>query len=199
MNYLAHLYLSHGNIDLMLGNLAADVVKGSAWEKFPEPIQSGIMLHRAIDSFTDSHTAVREMIQLVRPAAGRYAGPIVDILCDHLLACTWSNWCETPLRIWTGNVYKELSGRLSDLPQPLPARITRLIHYDWLMGYDQRHELEFVLSRFNQRLKEPVNIAALTQAFFDEHYDACKENFLQFFPEMIDHTLRVIENSRKAI
>jgi acyl carrier protein phosphodiesterase len=188
MNYLAHLYLSHNDHDLMMGNLAADVVKGSVYTQFPERVQDGIRLHRAIDTFTDSHASVRAMMDLVRPAAGRYAGPIVDILCDHLLAHHWKNWCETPIRLWTTDVYQQLSHRLAELPEPLPERIARLIHYDWLMGYDQRHELEFVLSRFNQRLREPVDIAHLSSLFFGENYHLFHNHFSDFFPEIFVHT-----------
>ena len=37
--------------------MISDFVKGKAKENFPAAIQKGIMLHRAIDNFTDKHKA----------------------------------------------------------------------------------------------------------------------------------------------
>ena len=54
MNHLAHCFLSFGDEDILLGNFLGDFVKGHDWEKYPRGIQRGILLHRAIDSFTDN-------------------------------------------------------------------------------------------------------------------------------------------------
>ena len=62
MNYLAHLYLSSGNKDLMIGNFIADHVKGNAINNFSDEIISGIKLHRLIDDFTDHHPIVEKRV-----------------------------------------------------------------------------------------------------------------------------------------
>jgi acyl carrier protein phosphodiesterase len=193
MNYLAHLYLSHGDTDLMLGNIAADVVKGNDWQQYPERIQAGILLHRQIDSFTDSHPTVRAMIAAIRPSAGRYAGPAVDILCDHLLATSWATWHDTPLRKWTQDVYAALTPRLHELPPTQPELLQKLIAHDWLLGYDKRHELEYVMNRFNRRLRVPVDVSALSVMFFEERYAFFQEQFAVFFPEMVAKTWEVLK------
>jgi acyl carrier protein phosphodiesterase len=54
MNYLAHAYLSFGIPEITLGNLISDFVKGKKKNDYPAAIQRGIMLHRAIDTFTDT-------------------------------------------------------------------------------------------------------------------------------------------------
>jgi len=57
MNYLAHAYLSFNVPSILVGNMISDFVKGSSKLGYPVSIQKGIMLHRDIDAFTDTHPA----------------------------------------------------------------------------------------------------------------------------------------------
>ena len=59
MNYLAHLYLSGKNEDILIGNFIADSVKGSKYKNYPTEIQRGVVLHRQIDTHTDAHPNFR--------------------------------------------------------------------------------------------------------------------------------------------
>jgi len=38
MNFLAHIYLSGDDKDIIIGNFIADGIKGSSYTKFPEGI-----------------------------------------------------------------------------------------------------------------------------------------------------------------
>ena len=67
MNYLAHAYLSFGHKEVLTGNMISDFVKGKARFQYPEGIQKGIMLHRAIDDFTDTHPATAIAKEIFRP------------------------------------------------------------------------------------------------------------------------------------
>ncbi|MGZ7081297.1 MAG: ACP phosphodiesterase, partial [Thermoanaerobaculia bacterium] len=58
MNYLAHLFLAGDSAESMIGNLAGDFVKGVLHDRFPPAITAGIVMHRKIDAFTDSHPQV---------------------------------------------------------------------------------------------------------------------------------------------
>ena len=60
MNFLAHIFLSGKDENLTIGNFIADSVKGKKYLKYPAGIQKGIILHRAIDSYTDTHPVVRK-------------------------------------------------------------------------------------------------------------------------------------------
>jgi len=92
MNYLAHLYLSGTDEKTMVGNFIGDYVKGSDWQKFPDDIKKGILLHRQIDTFTDAHAKFREAKILFRAEFGLYSGIVVDFLYDHYLAKNWNNY-----------------------------------------------------------------------------------------------------------
>ena len=98
MNFLAHLYLSGDNEQIIVGNFIGDFVKGrNALQTFDPTIALGIELHRAIDQFTDTHPVVRSSKDRLRPKYRHYAGVIVDIFYDHFLARKWNDYHKTPL------------------------------------------------------------------------------------------------------
>ena len=59
MNFLAHVFLSGNNENLILGNLIADSVKGKMIDLFADEVKKGILLHRMIDTYTDNHAIVK--------------------------------------------------------------------------------------------------------------------------------------------
>ena len=86
MNLLAHAWLSFNQPDILVGNMISDYVKGKSKEAYPAEIQRGIMLHRAIDTFTDVHPSTIAAKQFFRPQYRLYAGAFVDVVYDHFLA-----------------------------------------------------------------------------------------------------------------
>ena len=60
MNFLAHIYLSGNNDLVTIGNFIADGIKGKDYRSYPQDIQTGILLHRHIDTYTDAHKIVRK-------------------------------------------------------------------------------------------------------------------------------------------
>lgn len=67
MNYLAHIFLSGADRQIQVGNFIGDFVKGKNYQQYPEKIREGILLHRQIDTFTDSHPMHHETVNLLRP------------------------------------------------------------------------------------------------------------------------------------
>ncbi len=67
MNFLAHLYLSGDDPEIMVGNFIGDFVRGrNVRDQFKTNIALGIELHREIDEFTDSHPVVMESKKRLR-------------------------------------------------------------------------------------------------------------------------------------
>ena len=97
MNYLAHIYLSGDDKDLLLGNFMADSIKGRSYQKYPEGIQRGVLLHRFIDDFTDHHPICTETKIILRPKYHKLSPILSDILYDHFLAKLWENYHPVPL------------------------------------------------------------------------------------------------------
>ena len=86
LNYLAHIYLASYSDDAMLGALMGDFVKPHAGLDFPAETEAEIITHRKIDCFTDSHPIVLEAKRLFATRSRRYAGILLDVFYDHLLA-----------------------------------------------------------------------------------------------------------------
>jgi acyl carrier protein phosphodiesterase len=195
MNHLAHCFLSFGDEDILLGNFIGDFVKGHDWEKYPRPVQRGILLHRAIDSFTDNHPLTDRSVARIRPFAGRYSPPFVDILYDHLLAMHWQDHTSELFEDFAQNTYLQLGHRVSEMPPILQERLPKMLAGQFLHGYTQRAGLDWVLQRFTTRLTGQFDPQAISDAFFKE-IDAFSEEFQGFFPDLVAHARLFLARNR---
>lgn len=137
MNYLGHAMLSFGRPQILAGNMIGDYVKGSnILESFPEEIKQGIILHRKIDAFADSHPATLRAKNLFRPDYRLYAGAFVDSLYDHFLANDPHYFPrEQDLFEFAGQVYKELEAYRQYLPEKFLTMLPYMISNNWLYNY----------------------------------------------------------------
>lgn len=184
MNHLAHCFLSLNDEDLLLGNFIGDFVKGHDWQHYPRPVQKGILLHRTIDSFTDYHAITDRSVDRIRPFAGRYSPPFVDILYDHLLAIFWNNYTEESFDDFADRTYRQLESRAVEMPTVLRERLPKMIAGRFLHGYTSREGLEWVLDRFSLRLAGHFDAKGLS-AFFFQELPAFSADFNAFFPELL--------------
>ena len=185
MNHLAHCFLSFGNEELLLGNFIGDYVKGNDWASYPPVVQQGILLHRTIDSFTDGHERVHQCTARIRPYAGKFSGPVVDILFDHLLALSWEKYSTASIAEFSANTYRQLENRSDQMPAVLATSLPKMVAGDFLQGYLYREGLEFVFGKFARRLPWPVDFDALLTFFF-ENLPEFRADFDVFFPELLD-------------
>ena len=102
MNWLAHAFLSSADTDFRLGNLLADIVKGSDLDGMPPEFLAGVRCHRAIDSFTDSHPVPRRSRVRIAGEWGRFSGILIDVFYDHFLAVNWDRYADVPLPAFHG-------------------------------------------------------------------------------------------------
>ncbi len=183
MNHTAHCYLSFANADLLLGNFIGDYVKGKSWNQYPPGIQNGILLHRTIDSFTDNHPVTRQSVNRIRPFAGRYAPPVVDILYDHLLCREWDHFSAVSFDEFAAWTYEKLDERQAEMPPGLQKNWPQMRAGRFLHGYQTREGLTWVLHQFARRLKRKIDPEALLTSFFEE-IDLFTADFQSFFPDL---------------
>jgi len=193
MNHLAHCFLSFGDEDLLVGNFIGDFVKGKTWQSYPEGVQRGILLHRSIDSFTDNHAMTGRIKERIRPFARRYAGPVADVLCDHLLVLNWGLYTDEPFEDFAQKTYGSLARRAAGMPLILQERLPRMLAAGFLHGYTTQRGMRFVLERFSRRLPADLDMGGLADCFF-EHLGLFSEDFRAFFPELI-FEVREIQNT----
>jgi len=187
MNFLAHIYLSKENTEIMLGNFFADFIRGNNYKNYSAEIQKGIMLHRNIDAFTDAHKIVRKSKRRLHQRYGHFDGIIIDIFYDHFLAKNWSNYSKIPLDVYAANFYKLLHDNYDILPKKTKEILPPLEKYNWLYNYQFLEGMESVLKGMNKRTKM---ISKMDIAIDDlkEHYDDFENDFTTFFKELITFT-----------
>ncbi|HAD14248.1 MAG TPA: hypothetical protein DCF33_17620 [Saprospirales bacterium] len=195
MNHLAHCFLSFGDEDVLLGNFIGDFVKGKEWQRYPPQVQTGILLHRAIDSFTDNHPATEQSVRRIRALAGRYAPPLVDILYDYLLALHWDQFSEEPFEVFAQKTYTQLANRGAEMPPVLSERLPRMLEGRFLHGYTHREGLDWVLNRFSLRIPTRFDPKALSEAFFAD-LEGFSTDFKVFFPDLLQESRRFLQQNK---
>lgn len=184
MNFLAHLYLSDNDEEITIGNFIADAIKGKQYLKYPPRIAKGIVLHRAIDTFTDAHPTFRQSTSKLHKTHSHYSGVIVDVFYDHFLAKNWADYHEQPLAQFVQNFYAMIQANFG----LLPARIQRMTPYmiadNWLMSYATVEGVDKILGQMNMRTK---GIGKMDKAVItlQEHYEELEAEFSSFFEELI--------------
>ena len=193
MNYLAHAYLSFDHEEILVGNLISDFVKGKKKFNYPEGIQKGITLHRAIDTFTDEHEATKLAKEIFRPAYRLYSGAFMDVVYDHFLANDTNEFTVESLRNFSEGVYGILDSHFEYLPERFARMFPYMKQQNWLFNYSTMRgtELSFGgLVRRARYLKESETAASL----FEEHYKTLHEYYKVFFPDLKSFARRIYDD-----
>lgn len=184
MNFLAHVFLSGDDHELLVGNFMGDFVKGKKYEEYPAKISRGVLLHREIDYFTDNHAAVEKSKARLRPNFGHYAPVIVDIFYDHFLNRNWEMYSDVNLESYIQQVYATIDRYYDVLPPRLAAIFPNIKQFNWLLGYGMIEGVERSLAGMSRRSKFNPRLERATTELVD-HYEAFNEDFNRFFPDVI--------------
>lgn len=183
MNYLAHAYLSFHDPDVTAGQLIGDFVKGKQSEAYPALIRKGIILHRALDEYTDSHPASRTARDIFRPATGLYGGVFLDIVYDHFLANDAERFTLPELARFSEATYQAVEERLPILPPAFRQMFAFMRTHNWLYHY---HERDSILRSFGgiiRRARYFNQPAAVPYAVLSDHYEELRDCYNTFIPD----------------
>ncbi len=183
VNYLAHIYLSGTNEDVMLGNFMADSIKGKQYQNYPQGIQKGILLHRFIDDFTDTHPVVLETKILFRPIYHKLSPILVDMVYDHFLAKQWASYHPQKLRDFVNDTYATLQHRKAELPERIQHMLPYMVQHDWLYNYQFKEGMERVFLGMSRRVPHG-EILKNGWADLQPVYATVEAQFNMFFTEL---------------
>lgn len=189
MNYLAHAYLSFNQADILAGNMITDYVKGKEKFDYPEVIQKGMLLHRAIDDFTDHHPATQQAKQFFKTDYRLYAGAFVDVLYDHFLANDINEvGDEVELESFCQSTYASLQNNFELLPQKFQQVFPYMQSQNWLYNYRYREGIE---KSFQGLVRRAAYLSESAKAFaiFNDQYDALQTCYNDFFPALKQFSL----------
>ena len=184
MNFLAHIYLSGEDEFVKIGNFMADSIRGTQYLEYPNDIQKGVLLHRHIDSFTDSHPIYRKSKHRLHEKYGHYSGVIMDIAYDHFLAKNWKRYSDIPLELYADDFYKLAQKHYDILTDRVKGMLPYMIGRNWLVSYASIAGLEMILFQMDYKTKHRVHMQeAITE--IQEFYDDFESEFFLFFDELM--------------
>jgi acyl carrier protein phosphodiesterase len=185
MNYLAHIYLARQSDDAMLGAVLGDFVKPHSGHQFSAEMEAEIITHRKVDAYTDSHPIVLDGKALFEGAHRRYAGILLDVFYDHLLASHWARYADVPLEALIQRFYGALARRADVLPPNLARVAPYMIEQDWLGSYRDYAGVDIAVRRISTRLSKGGELMRDALADLESNYAALETGFHEFFPELI--------------
>lgn len=184
MNFLAHAYLAGEDEGLIIGNFIADSVKGSSWKEYNLEIQKGILLHRKIDEFTDSHPLVLIGKRRLYKNYSKYSGVIIDIFLDHFLAANFYKYSIKTLEQFSEDFYDIINKNQNVLNEYGNQIIYYMQKNNWLLNYSSIKGIENTLTAMTKRSRAKYN---LNESILElqNHYSDYENEFFVFFKEMI--------------
>ena len=184
MNFLAHIYLSGDNDLIKIGNFMADGIRGKHFESYPIDVQKGIVLHRAIDTFTDAHPIFRQSTKKLHEKYHHYAGVIVDVFYDHFLAKNWTTYSNEKLDLFVERFYQSLHNNPDILSERTKGMMPYMIEHNWLVSYQTVEGINRILTQMDHRTKNESKMRFATNEL-SEFYSEFEEEFTNFFQELI--------------
>lgn len=194
MNFLAHALLAGDDPALIVGGVVGDWIKGNLPAGLPDDLARGVALHRAIDHHAETQTAFCRSRARVSAERRRYAGVLVDVFYDHLLARDWLSFHQQPLQKYCAEVYRLIAARLPDLPAAAHPALRMMAREDWLSSYARIEGIAAILARMSRRARQPNPLLAGEREFL-----ADADGYADDFQAWLADTRQFCEQWRGAI
>jgi acyl carrier protein phosphodiesterase len=184
MNYLAHIFLSGTDEAVVIGNFIGDYVKGRDYLMYPPNIRKGLVLHRKIDWFTDTHKIVQQSKKYFAPRYHKWAGITIDIIYDHFLIKNWSKFCPVSLDEYKQDIFDVLQKYYPVLPERVKYFVSSFIQNDWIGTCSTQEGIINILYRMSLRTPLPDE-SAFAAEVLHKYYIQLDSEFMTYFPELI--------------
>ena len=183
MNVRAHALLASPRPEVMLGSLIGDFVRGRIDSALPPDVRAGVALHRAVDGYTDSHEEVLAARRLFVPPFRRYAGILLDVWFDHLLARQWARFGEGDLDDFSDRVRALLDANVEFVPERMRAFAAYLGANALPAAYRHTAMIGNVLHGMSHRLSRANPLADALPVLVALHAPL-QQRFEAFFPDL---------------
>lgn len=187
MNYFAHIFLSYDYPSLMMGNLIADWMTSQMVRSLNADLQRGIEMHRFIDSYTDTHTGLKENTRLLHPYFRKYAPVVLDVYYDYLLSKNWQQFSEIPIDTFRKNCYQLLETQIANLNSPFKERVTGIIENQLFESYSDMSGVLRSIHFLSKRMSRPEIVQDPKQVLLS-YESILEQNFIEFFHQICRET-----------
>ena len=187
MNHFAHLVLSRATLESVVGNLLGDFARGVDQDLLPDAVLAGLLNHRAVDRFTDSHPVVQELKSCFSKQRRRFAGIALDIYFDHLLINHWARFEQRHLEATIDDFYQRLSAGQSLMPGEEMRRVTqRIVDYDWFGSYRDIDSIAQSLDQVAGRIRFANQFDNAIEDIL-RYEKLIRDGFFEFYPQLQQH------------
>lgn len=186
MNHLAHALLAGNDADVVLGSLLGDFVHGPVPTDLRRGVENGIRLHRAIDVYTDAHPVVAGLRAEFNAPYRRYAGILLDVWFDHLLARDFAHWCDTPLARFSDALLALLQRHHDELPLTMQGFVVYMRRSRLPAAYADTSVIGQVLAGIGTRLSRANPLHEALPVLL-EREALLRAGFTAFFPQLTDY------------
>lgn len=182
MNYLAHVTLAEPTDEARLGALLGDFGRGLEVDRLPAAMRFALHEHRALDQWFDDHPRVRAERARFPAELRRFAGILLDVFADHILARRWDELHPQPVEEVTGSLYRSFETFAHLLPPRLVEVAPRMATEDWLRGYGDPRNIRRALQGIAGRMRRETPI---TDGFEElgQRYDEIEACVLEVWPD----------------
>jgi acyl carrier protein phosphodiesterase len=159
MNHLAHLVVAGDGDDWRRGAVLGDFWRGAIPAAWPPALRASVRLHRRVDRFVDARLGPARA--RFEPPWRRYAGIVLDVWFDHLLAREFEDLAREPLAAFAARVAPALAQGEPDWPLAARLYMDRLARDAGagLVAYQSLDHVEQVYARIAQRLARENPVA----------------------------------------
>ena len=159
-----------------------DFIKGKAQYDFSKKIRTGILLHRAIDIYTDEHEITKEIKRLYAPNYRLYSGPFTDITYDYFLANDKTVFPHnSDLELFAKKTYNDLKLFETSFPQKFAVIFPMMTTHNWLYNYKEDWAIKRSFRGLTLRSKF-LNDYETAFNIFLENKKFIKPMYEEFFP-----------------
>ncbi|MBI2259222.1 MAG: DUF479 domain-containing protein [Flavobacteriia bacterium] len=188
MNYLAHLFYSGDDFDLMINNLYGDFVKGKYITHYDEKIQAGIVLHRNLDSYIDTHSTISLIKKEISIDLPKIYPIAIDLFYDHFLAKNWNNYHSSPLEFYLNDFYSKIEHIPNYYSEEFHLFLNRLREKKWLNYYHTLFGLHKLCEGVSKKLNFKNELGKAPAVYINKEVQI-EKHFLTFTNEAINRFL----------
>lgn len=185
MNFLAHLVLGKKDSESLAGSVLGDFVRGATKGRFPERLEKSILLHRAIDDFTDDNVYWKKSRARLSEERRRYAGVIVDVFYDHILIKNWKEFSgqSRELDDFISSSYRAILKSKNHIEEGGRRALEIMVKNDWFTRYQSREGMKITFQELAYRTRNSEIMKGSEEELFVNYKDY-ESDFFEFWPEL---------------
>ncbi len=150
-------------------------------------VQTGVLLHRFIDNFTDTHPSMLALKEKMHPTLGKFSGVVLDVLLDHVLSIKWHDFTDQKRDTWIESTYNQLAQRHPEMSEKRRFIAEKMIEHDWMNMYLTHEGTSQILNQMARRIPFDNPLKDSFQLFFTLEKDIIS-TFDEFFPQILSAT-----------